>query len=132
MDGMSDETTAVLVPSWLTGWVSVPEVLVVKLVSPPYTTVIVCAPTARALVLKLAEAPDSVPVPRVPAPSLKVTVPVGVPEPGELAVTVAVKVTDWPNTEGFAEETIVVAVPSWLTVWVSVLEVLVVKLVSPA
>ena len=33
-----------------------------------------------------------------------VTVPVGVPEPGALAVIVAVNVTDWPNTEGLAEE----------------------------
>src|SRR2546427_8066655 len=31
------------------------------------------------------------------APSLKVTVPVGVPVPGALAVTVAVKVTAWPK-----------------------------------
>jgi hypothetical protein len=45
--------------------------------------------------------PFSVPVPSVVAPSLKVTVPVGVgPEP----VTVAVNVTDWPNAEGLAEE----------------------------
>ena len=33
-------------------------------------------------------------------PSLKVTVPVGVPPPGAGAVTVAVNVTDWPTTEG--------------------------------
>jgi hypothetical protein len=31
---------------------------------------------------------------RVVAPSVKVTVPVGVPEPGEAALTVAVKVTN--------------------------------------
>ena len=39
----------------------------------------------------------SVPVPRVVEPSLKVTVPVGVPAP---ELTVAVKVTAWPKTEG--------------------------------
>ena len=39
----------------------------------------------------------SVPVPRVVEPSLKVTVPVGVPAPARSGVTVAVKVTDWPN-----------------------------------
>src|SRR5437867_3862160 len=37
-------------------------------------------------------------------PSLKVTFPAGLPEPGLLAVTVAVKVTDCPNTDGLAEE----------------------------
>jgi hypothetical protein len=37
-------------------------------------------------------------------PSLKVTVLVGVPEPGATAVTVAVKVTAWPKTEGLTEE----------------------------
>ena len=50
------------------------------------------------------------------APSLNVTVPVGVPLPGELAVTLAVKVTDWLKTEGLAEETKAVVVASLLTV----------------
>src|SRR5437660_3676 len=45
-----------------------------------------------------------VPVSRVLRPSLKVTVPVGVPPPGLFAVTVAVKVTACPDTEGLAEE----------------------------
>src|SRR5438552_19065531 len=44
-------------------------------------------------------------------PSLKVTCPVGVPEPGLLAVTVAVKVTDCLNTDGLAEELAHVVVP---------------------
>src|SRR2546426_3072556 len=44
---------------------------------------------------------SSVPVPRLAAPSRNVTVPVGMPA-GEL--TVAVKVTGWPKTLGFAEE----------------------------
>ena len=48
------------------------------------------------------------------------TVPVGVPEPGGLAATVAVKVTDWAKTEGLAVEVTVVVVLSWETVWVSV------------
>ena len=54
--------------------------------------------------LNVALPPLSVAVPRVEAPSRNVTVPVGVPEPGVPAVTVAVKVTDWPNTDGFAED----------------------------
>src|SRR5437868_11647148 len=61
----------------------------------------------------------SVPVPKVAAPSLKVTVPVGVPEPGALAVTVAVNVTDWPKTDGAGavEDTTVVVVDVRSTSW---------------
>ena len=55
------------------------------------------------------------PVPSVLLPSLKVTVPVGVPEPGVLAVTVAVKVTDWPDLEGLSEETTIVVVSALFT-----------------
>jgi len=63
-------------------------------------------------------------------PLKNVTEPVGVPLPGAFAVTVAVNVTDWPKTDGLAEETTEVVVLSWLTVWVSV-PALVLKLVSP-
>ena len=70
-------------------------------------------------------------VAKVVAPSLKVTEPVGMPLPGELAVTMAVKVTDRLKTEGLAEEVRAVAVPSLLTVWVRVEEVLALKLLSP-
>src|SRR6266581_2818965 len=72
---------------------------------------------------------SSVPVPSVVVPSLKVTVPVGVPR--LWSETVAVKVTDWPNTEGFVEEVNVVVVLSLLTVCVSVGEVLPLTLASP-
>jgi hypothetical protein len=42
-----------------------------------------------------------VPQPVIVVPlDLKLTVPVGMPEPGEFTVTVAVKVTDAPNMEG--------------------------------
>src|SRR5437762_14271238 len=44
-------------------------------------------------------------------PSWKVTFPAGVPAPGLLAVTVAVKVTDCLNTDGLAEELTGVVVP---------------------
>src|SRR5947208_1878611 len=63
-------------------------------------------------------------------PSLKVTCPVGVPEPGLLAVTVAVKVTDCLNTDGLAEELADVVVP-YFTVGVSLEEVLPLKFASP-
>ena len=70
----------------------------------------------RLVVVKVAVPPDNVPVPSVVVPSLKVTVPVGLPLPGATALTVAVKVTDWPNAEGFAEEASVVVVLALLTV----------------
>ena len=41
-------------------------------------------------------------------PSAKVTWPVGVPVPGGVAATVAVKETDWPGVDGLGEEAIVV------------------------
>ena len=50
---------------------------------------------------------------------------------GALAVTVAVKVTDWPKTDGLTDEVSVVVVAAWLTVWVRAVEVLLVKLASP-
>ena len=64
---------------------------------------------------------------------VNVTVPVGVPVPGETALTVAVNVTVWPETEGLAEETTVVALLALLTVWVNGAAVLllVLKLESP-
>ena len=53
--------------------------------------------------------------PMIVAPSLNVTVPVGVPEPGETAATVAVNVTDAPDALGLALEVRVVVVLDWLT-----------------
>ena len=93
------------------------DVLSVKFVSPPYEAVMECPATESDDVANVAcPAPFSVPVPIVVAPSLNVTVPVAVPEPGETAATVAVNVTDWPKTEGFWEEVTVVVVPAWFTV----------------
>ena len=62
--------------------------------------------------------PAAVPGPRSVLPLKNSTVPVGVGPP--LAVTVAVKVTDWPNTDGLAFEASVVDVPARLpplTTW---------------
>src|SRR5437588_5765103 len=64
---------------------------------------------------------DRIPVPSVFKPSAKVTVPVGLATavlPGELTLTVAVKVTDWPETEGLAELLSEVVVAAGLTTWV--------------
>ena len=56
-----------------------------------------------------------VPVPSVVVPSLKVTVPVGVPEPP--LVTVAVNVMDWPKAAGFGDDVNVTVEALGLTVW---------------
>src|SRR5579863_3608931 len=66
--------------------------------------------TASAEVEKVATPPLSVPLPMELPPSRNVTVPVGVPVPGATAETVAVKVTDWPKTEGFTDDVTVVDV----------------------
>src|SRR5205085_1573882 len=65
-------------------------------------------------------------------PSLKFTVPVGVPAPGAVAVTVAVKVTLCPNTDGFTDDVRLVVVLAWLTTCDTAELVLVAKFVSPA
>ena len=66
------------------------EVLAASSASPAYTAVMLCAPVVLKLVVKLAlavlPAPLNVPAPKVAAPSLKVTVPVGV-KPATVAVT---------------------------------------------
>ena len=88
--------------------------------SPPYTAVIEWGDPLKESVAVLNVAtlePFSVPVPSVVAPSLKVTVPVGVPvEEGELSVTVAVNVTEAPEQDGLADEATDVDVPALFTV----------------
>ena len=103
------------------------EVLVAKLVSPPYTALMVRLPATTAGVASVAvPEPLTVPVPSVVAPSLNVTVPVGVPAPGAVTTTDAVKVTVCPKVEGFSDElVIVVVVAAWFTVCVSGEELLV-------
>ena len=68
-------------------------------------------------------------VPSVVAPSLNVTRPVAVFAPAIFGVTVAVKVTDCPATEGFAEEVndVLVVAADELTVCATAVEVLVAK-----
>jgi hypothetical protein len=62
---------------------------------------------------------------------LNVTVPDGVPALGDTAATVAVNVTGCPKTDGVADDATLVVVLAWLTVCVTVGDVLVVKFVSP-
>jgi len=63
--------------------------------------------------------------------SRKVTEPAGVPDPGALADTFAVKVTGLPSVAGSAEEVSVVAVPSFVTVSVRFADLLPPKFASP-
>ncbi|WP_285684410.1 hypothetical protein [Actinoplanes sp. NBRC 103695] len=51
---------------------------------------------------------------------MKVTDPVGVPEPGGVAATVAHTSTDWPVTEGSGADTTVVVVAAGFTVTLTV------------
>ena len=107
-DGFADEVTAVVV---------VPctdcETEPLLFVNPPVPVndaVMVCVATESELVVKVAlPAVTATPEARVVAPSVKVTLPVGVP-PDEAIV--AVKVTDCPGPDGFADEvTVVVEAP---------------------
>ncbi len=72
--------TVVVVPSWLTAWVTL-AVLVMKLALPLYVAVIVAWPIASLAVLNDAEPPLRVTVPRVVVPFMNVTEPAGVPLP---------------------------------------------------
>ena len=89
-------------------------------------------PAASDEVAKIALPELRLAVPSVAAPSKNVTVPVPVPTAGATALTVAVNVTDWPNTDGFTEELNVVELFPLLTVCVIADEVLALKLLSPA
>ena len=90
MLGLAELASVVVVPAWFTVWLTALLVLPVKLLSPPYTAVMLWLPPVRAAVLNVAVVPLIVPEPSVVVPSLKVTVPVAP------LVTVAVKVTEPP------------------------------------
>ena len=70
-------------------------------------------------------------VPRLVRPSRNVTVPVGVPEPGGVALTMAVAVTDWPKTLGFGERFTVTVGTSKFTICENGEELFALKLLSP-
>ena len=78
-------------------------------------------PAARPLVLNVAVVTPplvlKLPVPSVVEPSLKVTVPVGVPAPGATTATVAVRVTVWPSDGLAGEKVRAVVVAACLTIW---------------
>ena len=119
-DGLDPVVRAmvVVVLAWFTVCETVLEVLAPNvLATPAYDAVKLCGfpATAKAEVERVATpAPFSVPVPSVVAPSLKVTVPVGVVGPVTCA-TVADSVVGWPKSDGFTELVSVVAVFSTTT-----------------
>ena len=79
------------------------------------------------MVVNDAVPPESVTAdPKLVAPSLNCTVPVG-----EAPVTVAVKVTAWPDRLGLSDDDRLVLVTVLLTICVSAVEVDVVLLPSP-
>jgi hypothetical protein len=76
-------------------------------------------------------AADSELVPMVIVPLRKVTVPVGVPAPGAVTVTVAVNMTACPTADGFGEEDNAVVVFALLTTCKTAELVLALKLALP-
>jgi hypothetical protein len=116
LEGLGDADTLVAVPAWFTTCVNIAEVLGAKLLSPVNAAVMLWLPTAKEDVPKIAIPELSVAVPSWVAPSLKITTPVGISEEGPAGITGAVKLTCWPNTEGFAEALSDVVVGSGFTV----------------
>src|ERR1700737_3283995 len=95
----------------------------------------VLVPTGSELVAGLVAVPplNRAGLPRLTPPKKNWTVPVGVPVPGAMALTVAVKVTDCPNTDGLAEDAVtVVADEAWVTVTTTGDETLPLKWPSPS
>src|SRR5438046_909342 len=128
-DGLAEELADVVVP-YFTVCVSFVEVLPLKFAALPYDVLSEWGPAASGPVTNVAW-PEAVrvPVPSMLEPSLKVTVPVGVPAPLVFAFTVAVKVTGCPDTDGLIEETTPVVVPGSVVVVVGVAVVVVVVVV---
>ena len=92
-----------------------------------------CDPTVRFDRVIIAWLFRSVPVPSEIVPFLNVTVPLAVPAVAGL--TVAVNVTDCPETEGFSDDTrlvdVAASVPPLVIVSVSTGDVLPLKFASP-
>src|SRR5260370_24074392 len=119
IEGFGEEVTPVVVLAMMT---TCPPArapgLGLKLDTPRKVAVTVCVPRARALVVT--DAPP--PPPRACGPPMarpsawNWTVPVGVPAPGAVAVTVAVNVTPWPTMDGLGAEPTCVDVSAAFTV----------------
>jgi hypothetical protein len=113
VEGLGLEVSAVVVPALPTDCNTGEETLAAKIPVPAYSAVALCTPADNAVVVKVTcPEPFNIADPKVIAPSLKVTVPVGVPDPAD-GVTVAANVTVWPQIEGFSEEVSVVEVTAF-------------------
>jgi hypothetical protein len=81
-----------------------------KLVSPAYVAVNAFAP---ALVNVRLHVPAATVPTQLIVPSLTVTLPVGVPLPGALTVTLKVTGTGWPTTDGSGVSAVIVGRSCW-------------------
>src|SRR5437879_2083160 len=117
VDGLSDELTVAALLAGLTVWMRSEVVpLPLKLASPVYAALIVWLPAvANALVRMACPEALTVTLVGVPPSMVNATVPVRVPAPGATGLTVAVKPTGWPATDGLAEDASVVVVSALLT-----------------
>src|SRR5262245_34895948 len=95
------------------------EVLARKFAVWEYTAVMVCDPTSRGSDVVHVATPElngrELQRGRLVPPSLNATFPVGVPDPGRFAVTVAVNVTARPNMLGLCDVATTVVVAALLT-----------------
>jgi hypothetical protein len=91
-------------PEWLTSWLTVLDVEGSKPASPEYTAVMLWLARLSVEVVRVAPPETSGEVPINVAPSKNDTVPVAT-----LGVTVAEKITDWPKTLGWCDDSRVVA-----------------------
>jgi hypothetical protein len=121
-DGLTDELSAVVLDAPPTVCASAAEVLWANVSDPLYVAVMVCEPAASEAVDRLADpALSRVAVPITLAPSLKATVPIGIPA---VDATVAVKTIVCPTAAGLADEVSVVVVGLRLTTCVRAVETL--------
>lgn len=118
--------TVVVVVVLFIVWVMALEVLLLFAASPAYTAVMLWLPTLRVVVENVAVLPDTLPVPKVVAPSLNVTMPVGALP----FVIVAVNVTLFPKAVDSALLLTVVALAANTTCEIAV-EVLLALAESP-
>jgi len=128
--GFNDDARLVVLAALFTVCTSAVEVLGPNGFLPEYIAVMEWLPTASADVVNVALPSHTVPDPSTVVPSLKDTVPVIVPAVVE--PTVAVKVTAWPYTVGFADAATVVVVGFCITtLWTNTGDMLPRKFASP-
>jgi hypothetical protein len=109
-----DEFSDVWLPTCVIVKLAAGDTLVPKSTPPLYTAVIEGLPSEN-VVVNTALPPLKAIVPIEFVPSMNVTSPVGVPLPGDFAVTVAVRTTGAPGAEGDPDVTRLVALASCAT-----------------